>query len=78
MVNIKLAGPFGKCMEEINEDGFWVVDKAGETVLDFLQTTAVKDEFMNYAIVVNGKTKKKDYVMQDGDTVKVIPLFAAG
>ncbi|MFI3175650.1 MAG: hypothetical protein R3Y53_10740 [Bacillota bacterium] len=78
MVNLKLSGPFAKCMKEQNTEGFWVVDAAGQTVEAFLQTTEVKDHYMNYGVVVNGKTKQKTYVMQDDDTIKVIPLFAAG
>ena len=76
---IKLSGPFSMYMpKEVNVDGLWEVEAKGQTVEDFIATTPAKDATMNYSVLINNKRKDKDYVLQDGDKLTILPLFYAG
>ena len=79
MIKVKLVGPFAKFMPERDNEGFWMVEGAeGKTVAEFLDTTPVKEHYMNYSVIINNKASDQSYVLRDGDSLKAIPIFKAG
>lgn len=78
MINFLFLGPFGRFVPEENEEGYWVVDGAGKTVAEVVNTTEVVNSKMNYSVLVNDVRADQDYVMKDGDEVAIMPLFSAG
>ena len=65
-------------MPEEDDKGYWNVDAAGKTVEEIVKTTKVVDSKMCYSVLVNDVNKPRDYVMQDGDDICILPLFFAG
>jgi len=78
MVKIMFLGPFASLMPEEDDKGYWNVDAAGKTVEEIVKTTKVVDSKMCYSVLVNDVNKPRDYVMQDGDDICILPLFFAG
>ena len=78
MVKIKYFGILKPCMPQIEDDGFWHADKDGTAIGQVLEETEVIGKAANMVILVNKVRKAKDYVLQDGDTMTVMPLVAGG
>ena len=78
MVKIKYFGILKPCMPQTEEDGYWHADKAGTAIGQILDETEVISKAENMVILVNKVRKPTDYVLQDGDTMTVMPLLAGG
>ena len=78
MVKIKYFGILKPCMPQTEEDGYWHADKAGTAIAQILDETEVTGKAENMVILVNKVRKPTDYVLQDGDTMTVMPLLAGG
>ena len=78
MIRFMFLGPFGRLMPEVDGDGYWVVDAAGKTVAQVVDTTQVVNSSMNYSVLVNDHQEEQDYILVDGDEVNILPLFVAG
>ena len=78
MVKIKYFGILKPCMPQTEEDGYWHADKAGTAIGQILDETEVTGRAENMVILVNKVRKPTDYVLQDGDTMTVMPLLAGG
>ncbi|MBO5573337.1 MAG: MoaD/ThiS family protein [Clostridium sp.] len=78
MVKIKYFGILKPCMPQTEEDGYWHADKAGTAIGQILDETEVTGKAENMVILVNKVRKPTDYVLQDGDTMTVMPLLAGG
>ncbi len=78
MVKVVFLGPFGNLMPEEDENGFWNVEADGQTIEQLILSTKVKDSKMGYSLLVNDIKQSKEYVLKDGDTLSVLPLFYAG
>ena len=55
----------------------WEV-QPGDRSVELLLEEAGMDSHAGYVLLVNGSRKKKDYVPQEGDEIKVMPLVAGG
>lgn len=78
MINVKFYGIMKKYMPETGEDGFWHCEKDGVTIAALLDETGASAENVGMTILVNRVRKDKNYVLQSGDTVTVMPLVAGG
>ncbi len=78
MIKFIFLGPFGSHMPSEDADGYWNTDAAGKTVAEIMQTTKVAESKMNYSVLVNEVQQSRDYVLQEGDVVSILPLFYAG
>ena len=78
MVKIKYFGILKPCMPQTEEDGYWHADKAGTAIGQILDETEVTGKAENMVILVNKVRKPTDYVLQDGDTMPVMPRLAGG
>ncbi len=52
--------------------------RPGNKSVELLLKEAGMDSHMGYILLVNGSRKKKDYVPQEGDEIKVLPLLTGG
>ena len=77
MVKIKYFGVLKSCLPEVESDGFWHAEKAGATISEVLEETGAVYEGTK-VLLVNRVRKTEDYVLQDGDTLTVMPLMAGG
>lgn len=77
MVKIKFYGILKPYMPEVAEDGFWHAEKAGMTIGQIMEETEAAGKAAT-VILVNRVRKDMDYVLQDGDTLTVMPLVAGG
>jgi sulfur carrier protein ThiS len=57
---------------------FWHMEAGEATVKEILARTSVDESLIGYAVIVNGVRKTKDYVLQDGDVVNIMPMIAGG
>ena len=78
MVKIKFYGIMKPYMPQTEEDGFWHADKAGSTIGQIMDETGASEKNVGVTTLVNRVRKNKDYVLQDGDTLTVMPLVAGG
>ena len=78
MVKIKFFGIMKAYMPETEEDGFWHADRDGVTVGQLMDETGASEKDVAVTILVNKVRKTKEYVLQDGDTLTVMPLVAGG
>lgn len=78
MIKIMFLGPFSRYMPEEDKDGFWVIDAAGKSITDVINTTEVVNAKMNYFALINDVQTDKGYILQDGDELNILPLFFAG
>ena len=77
MVKIKYYGVLKPYLPETEEDGFWHAEKAGMTIGEVMDETEASGK-VAAVILVNRVRKDLDYVLQDGDTLTVMPLVAGG
>ena len=78
MLKIKYYGFLKKFMPEVSEDGFWYADKANKTVEELFIETGVDYKTIRMTILVNSFRKDISYVLQENDTITVMPLVAGG
>ncbi len=77
MVKIKYYGILKPYLPQVEEDGFWHAERAGMTIGQVLEETEAAGK-VAAVILVNKVRKDLDYVLQDGDTMTVMPLVAGG
>ena len=79
MINVKLTGQFMKLAPEGSEKGvFAAVYTSDMTLSAFLAQLGVDDTHVNYTVLVNNSRKSRDYVLEDSDSITVMPLLAGG
>ena len=78
MIKIKYYGFLKKFMPEVSEDGFWYSDKANKTIEELFIETKVDYKNIRMTILVNSSRKDISYVLQENDTITVMPLVAGG
>lgn len=78
MLKIRYYGFLKKFMPEVSEDGFWYADKANKTVEELFIETGVDYKNIRMTILVNSFRKDISYVLQENDTITVMPLVAGG
>ena len=78
MIKVKFYGIMKACMPETEEDGFWHADRDGFTVGQLMDETGASEKDVAVTILVNRIRKTKEYVLQDGDILTVMPLVAGG
>lgn len=78
MVKIRYYGILKPNMPSIEEDGFWHLDQEGLSIEDVLNMTGAGEKEFGMTILVNRRRKERDYVLQDGDVMTVMPLVAGG
>lgn len=78
MLKIKYYGFLKKFMPEVSEDGFWYADKANKTIEELFIETGVDYKNIRMTILVNSFRKDISYVLQENDTITVMPLVAGG
>lgn len=78
MIKIKYYGFLKKFIPEMDEEGFWNVDKANKTIEELFIETGVDYKNIRMTILVNSSRKDISYVMQENDVITVMPLVAGG
>lgn len=78
MIKIKFYGILRSYMPEVQDDGFWHLEKEGITIGQVLDESGVSQKDIGMTILVNRVRKDKSYVLKDGDTMTVMPLVAGG
>lgn len=78
MIKIKYFGALASLLPEKDEEGFWILEKTDISIDEIISSTGVKETSINYLILVNNQRKNKDYILKDGDVLRLIPLFAGG
>ncbi len=78
MVKVKFYGIMKPYMPETEEDGYWHADRDGMTVGQIMDETGASEKDVAVTILVNRIRKTQEYVLQDGDTLTVMPLVAGG
>ena len=79
MIHVKLTGGFIKLAPEKNEKGAFDIEfESGFTISQLLTRFGVKDLGIKYSVMVNNSRKTEDYVLNDSDSVLIMPLLAGG
>ena len=78
MLRIKYYGFLKKFIPEMDEEGFWNVDRASKTIEELFIETGVDYKNIRMTILVNSSRKDISYVMQENDVITVMPLVAGG
>ena len=79
MVKVNLLGIFRQYAPSVDEEGCFAVEhQPGMTAAEALGRTNISETTVKYSILVNNMRKKADYVLEDGDVVKVMPLISGG
>jgi molybdopterin converting factor small subunit len=79
MIKIKLTGEFSKLAPVGNDKGLFAIEyEEGLSLGALLQRLGVAAAGVNYTALVNNSRKTPDYLMQDGDSIIVMPLLAGG
>lgn len=78
MIKVKFYGIMKPYMPAVEEDGFWHLDREGMTVGQLMDETGASEKDVAVTILVNRVRKNKDFVLQDGDVLTVMPLVAGG
>lgn len=78
MLKIKYYGFLKKFIPEMDEEGFWHVDRANKTIEELFIETGVDYKNIRMTILVNSSRKDISYVMQENDVITVMPLVAGG
>ena len=79
MIHVKLTGEFAKLAQEGNEKGSFDIEYEGDLTVSRLVTRlGVKEKGIKYSVMVNNSRKPEDYVLNDTDTLLIIPLLAGG
>lgn len=79
MIKVKLTGDFQKLAPAGSEKGLFSVEcEDGLTLLGLLAQLGVESAGIKYNVLVNNSRKDKGYVLQDADSIIVMPLLAGG
>lgn len=78
MVKIKFFGVLAKKMPEKNNEGYWVIDGKGKSISEILDLSLIKEANVNYTLFVNNERKDNTYILEDGDSLNILPLLAGG
>ncbi len=78
MIKYKFYGIMKPYMSAVGEDGFCQLDKDGMTVGQLMDETGASEKDVAVTILVNRVRKNREYVLQDGDVLTVMPLVAGG
>ena len=79
MITVKLPAILKEYAPNGSSDGRVELDyEQGMTVADALATTEISKTDHRYSTLVNGRKKEAGDVLDDGDVVTVMPLFAGG
>ena len=79
MVNIKLTGQFISLAPAGSEKGAFASEyEAGVTLSALLKRLGVEDAGVKYTALVNNSRKPGDYLLNDLDSITVMPLLAGG
>ena len=78
MLRIKYYGFLKKFIPEMDEEGFWNIDRANKTIEELFIETGVDYKNIRMTILVNSSRKDISYVMQENDVITVMPLVAGG
>lgn len=78
MIKVKFYGILKPYMPSVEEDGFWHLEQDGLTIQELLDMSGAGEKDFGMTILVNRRRKEKDYVLQDGDVITVMPLVAGG
>jgi len=78
-MQIKLTGQFAKLAPEGSEKGVFTVENGeGVTLSALMKKLGVDESGVKYTVLVNNARKPGDYVLNDSDSVTVMPLLAGG
>ena len=79
MINVKLTGPFVNLAPEGSEKGeFTVEHRAGTTLSALLMQIGMDSADVKHKAFVNNERKPTDYVLEDSDSIIVMPLLSGG
>ena len=79
MIKVKLTGDFQKLAPAGSEKGLFSVEyEAGLTLIELLTRLGVEDSGLKYTALVDNTRKVKGYVLQDEESIIVMPLLAGG
>ena len=79
MINVKLTGQFINLAPEGSDKGLFTVPHTVDMTLSALiAQIGIKDTGLNYTVFVNNDRKPEDYVLEDSDSIMVMPLLAGG
>jgi len=78
MISVKLTGQFISLAPEGSENGLFQTESRGADLGGLLASLGVDETGVKYNVLVNNLRKAKDYILQDGDSVIVMPLLAGG
>jgi len=79
MISIKLTGQFLVLTPAHSEKGLFAMEyEVDLTLLALLTRLGVEGAGVNYNVLVNNSRKSADYIVQDNDSIIVMPLLAGG
>ena len=79
MINVKLTGQFIKLAPAGSERGMFTVGNETDMTLSaLLKQLGVDATGVKFTALVNNARKPADYVLEDSDSVTVMPLLAGG
>ena len=79
MVNVKLTGQLLKLAPEGSEKGSFTVEhRAGMTLSALLAQIGVDNQGLKYKALVNNENKPADHVLEDNDSIIIMPLLSGG
>jgi sulfur carrier protein ThiS len=69
--------PVGLLQKYIGDRETPIVTRGGQTVAEVIETLAIPAALVA-VVLINGRQELKNYVLQDGDVVKLVPLVGGG
>jgi sulfur carrier protein ThiS len=69
--------PVGLLKKYIGDRETPIVMEGGPTVAEVIEALGIPSVLVA-VVLINGRQKSKDYVLQDGDMVKLMPLVGGG
>ena len=79
MVHVKFTGEFAKLAPPENDKGSFDIEyESGLTISQLITRFGIKDRGIKYSVMVNNSRKPEDYVLNDSDSLLIIPLLAGG
>ncbi len=69
--------PVGLLKKYLGDRETPIVTREGQTVADALEVLGIPSMLVAL-VLINGRQELKDYVLQDGDVVKLVPLVGGG
>jgi len=69
--------PVGLLKKYIGDRETPIVTRRGQTVTEVIETLGIPSVLVA-VVLINGRQELKDYVLQDGDVVKLMPLVGGG